>query len=482
MPAPSRLSVLVRAARAAAPLPVLVALVVGLSLPEPVVPTSTLGPADARVAASGTTSGDLLPDTLSVVWGPATRPVGELVVVAGSAPARPGAPVRLQTSALGLVWVDVAAGTVEPDGTFELVWPLLTAGATQLRVRVDGPLGLTALVSETRGLEVGLLAATLRAQVTDRGRVSARVAWRLDGPAQRRAVRLQRRSAHAGWRTVRTLRVAPGTGSIRIRPGSLGRYRYRLLAPATDRLAAAVSPVLRYALPTGYRPAGPASAHRPLFPHAARWDPCRVIGVRMNLRHAWPGARRDVREALRRTAWASGLRFEVRGRTRLLPHGMGPEDFPRDTDLVIAWARPGSTPLLPTSAVGRLGMGGAVAWSDRVDEQGRAAYELRQGRVVISTAAQGLPRGFGSGATRGALLLHELGHAVGLGHVEAPSQRMYGTIGAVRGPGSGRWGAGDLTGLQRLGAPQGCLRPAPWARASSGDRGEVGRPFSRDLP
>jgi predicted Zn-dependent protease len=68
--------------------------------------------------------------------------------------------------------------------------------------------------------------------------------------------------------------------------------------------------------------------------------------------------------------------------------------------------------------------------------------------------------GFGSGETRGEVLLHELGHAVGLQHVSDRAQMMYpSAIPRAR----AAYGKGDLAGLKKVGKPAGCIKPRLWA-------------------
>lgn len=318
--------------------------------------------------------------------------------------------------------------------------------------------------------------AALTVRIAERGATEAVLSWELDKSSEMRRVELQRRTPHTQWRTVRETSVEPGGHRFVVRPSFLGRFHYRLHAPATDRLAAASSPAVRYARAVGYRPRGRAHQHSSLFAEPARWNPCRTITWRANLEGAWPGALRNLKKAVRRTAWASGLTFRYAGRTDVVPDGTLHQPYPAGTDLVVAWARPGTTPLLPRESRSLLGTGGGVTWGGVVDELGRPAREIRTGRVVISTRAARLAPGFGPRATRGALLMHELGHAVGLGHVSARGQLMHPLIRR----GADRWGRGDLRGLAVRGMTRGCLTAAPSLRSSTA-RLAADRPESADL-
>jgi hypothetical protein len=190
----------------------------------------------------------------------------------------------------------------------------------------------------------------------------------------------------------------------------------------------------------------------------ARWNPCARIGYRVNARLGGRGALADTREALARVHRVTGLRFVYRGPTRIVPGGAGGNSYPRDTRLVVSWARPGQTRLLGARGVAGRGGPSWVTWR----AGGRTKAMITRGFVVLN-ANLDLGGGFGGGVhngwvgTRGQLLMHELGHAVGLDHPRQDDrwEIMYPTMTDKRAV----WGAGDRHGLFRLGEAGGCLRP-----------------------
>ena len=191
----------------------------------------------------------------------------------------------------------------------------------------------------------------------------------------------------------------------------------------------------------------------------ARWNPCASIGYRVNARLGGAGALADTREALARIHRVTGLRFVYRGQTRIIPGGRAGNRYARDTQLVVAWARPAQTNML--GAAGVAGQGGP-SWVTWQTAGGRAKAMITRGFVVLN-ASLDLGHGFGGGVhnhwagTRGQLLMHELGHAVGLDHPRQDDrwEIMYPTMTDKRAV----WGAGDLRGLRRLGEAGGCLKP-----------------------
>ena len=81
---------------------------------------------------------------------------------------------------------------------------------------------------------------------------------------------------------------------------------------------------------------------------------------------------------------------------------------------------------------------------------------LNQGGLGLDTPdlLAHLKPGFGAGLSRGNLLLHELGHVVGLGHVSNAHLLMNPTMTSYTPNG---YAAGDATGLAMVGRNAGCI-------------------------
>jgi hypothetical protein len=178
-----------------------------------------------------------------------------------------------------------------------------------------------------------------------------------------------------------------------------------------------------------------------------RWNPCRTIGYKINRAEAARGATHDLEAAVSRLEKASGLHFRYDGTTREIPTV---DHAPKTDDVIVAWVRPSQTDALYGSAVGTGGWfetgryhGGSITW------------QISGGYVALDATQNSVFRaGFGRGLHRGTLLMHELGHAVGLKHTSGTQQVMYPVIHPTS---PGVWGAGDVRALYRIGSAAGCI-------------------------
>lgn len=168
-----------------------------------------------------------------------------------------------------------------------------------------------------------------------------------------------------------------------------------------------------------------------------------------------------VKRGIRKLHRASGLSFRYRGTTGFIPQpnaggGLRALDQRRAThvDLVVAWANqpglPGASRFLDGLEQGK----GSIAWSYPTLQP--AQIQIVEAAVVMQRSAKLRP-GFHAGGSVGTLLLHELGHAVGLQHYADPKQLMNPFLGV--GSPSG-YAAGDRAGLRRVGSDTKCLTSA----------------------
>jgi hypothetical protein len=173
------------------------------------------------------------------------------------------------------------------------------------------------------------------------------------------------------------------------------------------------------------------------------YDPCRPIHVVVNGRTAFMGSQDMVEAALASVSRATGLQLVYDGITDEAPtEDREPHQPDRYGDrwapLLISWSDPTETPELAGDAAG-LG-GSSYVTVDRGSVYITGSIELdgpQLAEIVLS------PEGVAGARS---VIEHELGHVVGLDHVEDPSQLMNPT-----GSGVTTFADGDLTGLSRLG-------------------------------
>ncbi len=164
------------------------------------------------------------------------------------------------------------------------------------------------------------------------------------------------------------------------------------------------------------------------------YDPCGVIEVEINPEGAPDDYRDLVDNAIQHTSDASGLEFEVVGETERRDFDL---EEPDSRPVLVAWSDEDEVPKLEGDVAG---LGGSVA-----SDFGTGRLRYVTGIVVLDTDVfDGVPLYDSSGDQ--AIIDHEFGHLVGLGHVDDPGELM-----APENTGRTTYGPGDLEGLARLG-------------------------------
>jgi hypothetical protein len=270
---------------------------------------------------------------------------------------------------------------------------------------------------------------------------------------------LQRRFPD-GWRVADDTAKRTDAGlRLRVPTDQYGRFTYRVAARGRDGVVS-VSGSQRVRVRTGYDPRGRKRQHEFLFGQRARWDSCRAVRWKFNGDLAPRHGLRQVKAAVRRIHAATGIELEYAGRSerRSNPYG----DHIPGAAVVIGW-RSARTFERRTGSTQVVGLAGQRVVTGYRDAQG-TVYRTHQGGVILN-AGHRLDPGFGKGITWGEVIVHELGHVMGLAHAQARTQVMYFSTTGY----DADLGAGDLHGLRQLGDTRGCLERTA-ARATYASR------------
>ena len=309
-----------------------------------------------------------------------------------------------------------------------------------------------------------------------------------------------------GWRTVaKATSKRTGAFSVRVAAGTTSTTRvFRAEAPATRGLAGYRTVKLRVkvtktaipttgptipgtvdydpaeGLPDGHVSAGSKSDWTYLFdtePNAfgSRWDPCTVITWTYNpAAEAYP-ALADVRRAFAKISGVSGLRFKYLGNQQSHRYVGDNDDLDTMTEkMVVGWADEDEFADLDGASVG---IGGGLA---HLVSGADVDLQMVQGYLTLDNDPKtALAQGF-NGSGWGQVMMHEILHALGLGHAKGANQLMFGTATSQ----NYQFGAGDITGMQKVGLPAAACPDPPvgWRHGRCRDLPQPRRPPLRGAP
>lgn len=241
---------------------------------------------------------------------------------------------------------------------------------------------------------------------------------------------------------------------------ALGRDFFR--SPARSRVAGVVALALASVILLGsaitpairaWEARGRSKEFTFMASHAGdpvRWNPCESIHYVVNLGAAPAGSLQDVQDAALLLTDATGIAFVYDGLSDEVPvfdrDVYQPERYgDRWAPVLIGWVDPRTSSIaFVVNGQEAAGVAGPLTPDTGAD--------IYVSGVVAINAADPNPPGFASPGAQGPVVLHELAHVLGLGHIKAQGELMEPSGGGVV-----DFGPGDLEGLRELGSSAGCL-------------------------
>lgn len=175
------------------------------------------------------------------------------------------------------------------------------------------------------------------------------------------------------------------------------------------------------------------------------FSPCRPIHFVIRPDMSPPNGEKIILDAIREVSNRTGLHFIYDGTTDEAPslerEGYQPERYgDRWVPVLFAWTTPEETPGMSGEEVGE------ATTYQLVRENGFSTYVT--GQVIVDVSGlENLKRDYGKNIIE-AIVLHEVGHLVGLGHTSSKDNLMFHETRV----GLTEFGPGDITGLARLGS------------------------------